>query len=110
MPLKKQIAIIEQGADKVFSRMVLLEEDTSKHAEAVVANSNRSIDRLSEIEDLISAKNAAVGSLVENVTRDLSSIADKVQEKINVFDNTVRNIREESNNSVKIIQGNCTKI
>lgn len=87
-----------------------MEEDTSKHAEAVVANSNRSIDRLSEIEDLISAKNAAVGSLVENVTRDLSSIADKVQEKINVFDNTVRNIREESNNSVKSFRGICTKI
>ena len=51
--LKKQINVIEQSADKVFARMVTLEENTAAHADSVVANSQSSIDRLNNIENMI---------------------------------------------------------
>lgn len=108
--LKKQINIIEQSADKVFSRMVLLEEDTHKHAEAVVNNSHRSIDKLAEIENLISAKNDAVAALVKEVTDGFKSITSTIENKVHTFDSTVKNIKEQTSEAAKTILGNCSKL
>lgn len=108
--LKKQIAIIEQSADKVFSRMVLLEEDTGKHTEAVVANSHRSIDKLAEVERALGEKNELVGAIVDNVTKSLGQIAEQVQDKVNVFDTTVSVIKDQTSGAVKTILDNCSKL
>jgi len=108
--LQKQITAIEQSADKVFSRMVLLEEDTNKHAEAVAGNSHRSIDKLMEIENLLNEKNTFVSKLVAGVTQDLAGIADNVQEKVDLFSSTVKEIKNESNSSASVILDNCTKL
>ena len=107
---KKQIAVIEQSADKVFSRMVLLEEDTGKHTEAVVANSHRSIDKLAEIERTLGEKNEMVGALVDNVAKSFNKIADQVQDKVNVFDTTVNVIKDQTTGAVKTILDNCSKL
>ena len=108
--LKKQIAVIEQSADKVFSRMVLLEEDTGKHTEAVVTNSHRSIDKLAEIERTLGEKNEMVGALVDNVAKSFNKIADQVQDKVNVFDTTVNVIKDQTTGAVKTILDNCSKL
>lgn len=108
--LKKQIAIIDQNADKVFARMTSLEEDAAKHSEAVVNNSNRSIDKLAEMETLLGQKNTFVRDLVTSVANDFSAIADNIQAKVDLFGSTVKNIREESSNSADIILGSCGKL
>ena len=108
--LKKNIATLEQSADKVFSRIVLLEEDTNKHAEAVAANSSRSIARLSEVEDLISAKNDNIAKFVNVIGGNFESMAEQIQNKVNLFDTTVKNIVSETGNSVKTITSGCKEL
>lgn len=108
--LKKQVGIIEQSADKVFSRMVMLEEDTSRHTEAVVNNSHRSIDRLSEIEAMIEAKNNAVKQMVEEISGSLGSISAKLQEHAAIFNGAAKNMDQQGRDAAKGILDSCAKI
>lgn len=42
--LKKQVSVIEQNSDRVFSRMAMLEEDFNKRSDEVVKISGKSIE------------------------------------------------------------------
>ncbi len=106
--LRKQVGIIEQSADKVFSRMVVLEEDTSRHTEAVVANSHRSIDRLTEIESMIESKNANIRKLVEEVTDNFGLISQTVQGHLTAFGGSLKKIDEQGRDSAKSLLDTCT--
>ena len=108
--LKKQVNIIEQSADKVFSRMVMLEEDTSRHTEAVVNNTHRSIDRLSEIEAMVAAKNSNIKTMVDDTTANLQDISQKIQEQIGLFGQAAKSIDEQGRSSVSSLQDSCTHI
>lgn len=108
--LKKQVGIIEQSADKVFSRMVMLEEDTSRHADSVVANSTQSIERLNEIEELIASKNTNISHMVEEVSENLRSIAGKMQEALNLFTNNAKQLKEEAKISSSGILSSCNEL
>ena len=108
--LKKQVGIIEQSADKVFSRMVMLEEDTSRHADSVVANSTQSIERLTEIENLIASKNETVAKMVDEVSGNLRDIASKMQEALGVFAANAKQLREEAKSSSAGILSSCGEL
>ena len=73
--LKKQVAVIEQNADKVFARMTLLEEDVNKRVEAVVANSVKSIDKLAEVNQSITIQNNDVSKFIQEITEKLALIS-----------------------------------
>ncbi|MBS4773975.1 MAG: hypothetical protein KHX55_06855 [Proteobacteria bacterium] len=108
--LKKQVGIIEQSADKVFARMVMLEEDTSRHADSVVANSTQSIERLNEIENLISAKNEAISKMVGDVSGNLHDIMHKIQETTGIFGANAKQLREEAAKSSQGILSSCADL
>ena len=108
--LKKQVGIIEQSADKVFTRMVMLEEDTSRHTEAVVNNSHRSIDRLSEIEAMVESKNNAVKQMVDEISANLGSISGKLQEHAAIFTGAAKKMDEQGKDAAKGILDSCSKI
>ncbi len=108
--LKQQIGIIEQSANKVFSQMVMLEEDTSRHTEAVVNNSHRSIDRLSEIEAMVANKNEIIRGMVDEVYTNLENISSKIQEHANVFNDTAQKINTEGQAAAEKIVANCDKL
>ncbi len=108
--LKKQVGIIEQSADKVFSRMVMLEEDTSRHADSVVANSTQSIERLTEIENLIASKNEAVAKMVDEISGNLRDIASKMQEAMGAFAANAKQLREEAKSSSAGILTSCGEL
>ena len=108
--LKKQVGIIEQSADKVFTRMTMLEEDTSRHTEAVVNNSSRSIDRLSEIEAMVEAKNTSVKQMVEDISANLNSISGKILDQVNIFNGAAKKMDEQGKDSVKGILESSSKL
>ena len=108
--LKKQVGIIEQSADKVFTRMTMLEDDTSRHTEAVVNNSHRSIERLSEIESMVEAKNATVKQMVEDITNNLNSISGKILEQVGVFNGAAKKMEEQGKESTKGLLDSCNKL
>ncbi|MBE6458262.1 MAG: hypothetical protein E7010_00425 [Alphaproteobacteria bacterium] len=108
--LKKQVGIIEQSTDKVFARMVMLEEDTSRHADSVVTNSMQSIDRLNEIEELIAAKNESISKMVGDVSENLYDIMLKLQETINTFGTNAKQLREEATLSSQNILSSCADL
>ncbi len=108
--LKKQVSVIEQSADKVFSRMVMLEEDTSRHADSVVANSTQSIERLSEIENLIAAKNETIRKMVAETADGLHGIITQMQEAQTAFAANAKQLREEAKTSNQGILASCAEL
>ena len=108
--LKQQVGIIEQSADKVFSRMVVLEEDTSRHTEAVVNNSHRSIDRLAEIEAMVDSKNKLIKKMVDEASANLDGFADKLQESVGLFSGAAQKLHEQGKDTTGVILENCGKL
>lgn len=108
--LKQQVSIIEQSADKVFSRMVVLEEDTSRHTEAVVNNSHRSIDRLSEIEAMVDSKNKVIKQMVDEVSANLENISGKLQEHMSLLGGAAQKLDEQGKGAAKGLLESCSKI
>lgn len=108
--LKQQVSIIEQSADKVFSRMVVLEEDTSRHTEAVVNNSHRSIDRLSEIEAMVDSKNKVIKQMVDEASANLETISGKLQEHMSLLGGAAQKLDEQGKGAAKGLLESCSKI
>ena len=99
--LKKQISGVEDGADKLFARLVVLEEDTDKKAEMVVANSQKSIQDLAEVEKLLAEKHVLAEKTVNEAVAKLSSINDVVKQHLDGFDASVLNMKNDVDVSVK---------
>lgn len=108
--LKKQVAVIEQNADKVFARMTLLEEDVNKRVEAVVANSVKSIDKLSEVNQSITVQNNDVSKFIQEITDKLALISNTFRDNFQIFNNTVKDLTISSDEFTSSILGNCDKI
>ena len=108
--LKKQVSVIEQNADKVFSRMTLLEEDVNKRVDAVVANTVKSIDKLSEVNQSITVQNNDVSKFIQEITDKLALISGTFRENFQIFNNTVKDLTLSSDEFTSSIIGNCDKI
>lgn len=108
--LKKQVAVIEQNADKVFARMTLLEEDVNKRVEAVVANSVKSIDKLAEVNQSITIQNNDVSKFIQEITDKLALISASFRDNFQVFNNTVKDLTISSDEFTSAILSNCDKI
>ena len=100
--LKKQITGVEEGADKLFARLVVLEEDTGRKAETVVANSQKSIQELAEVEKMLAEKHSLAEKTVDDTIVKLSSVADTIKQHLEGFDATVVSMK---NNVGESLQG-----
>ncbi len=108
--LKKQITSIEQGADRVFARMALLEEDVGKRADVVVASSMKSIESLSELNGHINAQNSEMSRTVETIVDKIRGVSDAFKLNVSGFENTVKEIRDETSAGALTIAANAEKI
>ncbi len=108
--LKKQVSVIEQSADKVFSRMTLLEEDVNKRVDAVVANTVKSIDKLAEVNQSISAQNNDVSKFIQEITDKMALISGTFRDNFQIFNNTVKDLTLSSDGFTASIMENCDKI
>lgn len=108
--LKKQVAVIEQNADKVFARMTLLEEDVNKRVEAVVANSVKSIDKLVEVNQSITAQNNDVSKFIREITDKIALISGSFRDNFQSFNNTVKDLTISSDDFTSSILNNCDKV
>ena len=108
--LKKQVSVIEQSADKVFSRMTLLEEDVNKRVDAVVANTVKSIDKLAEVNQSISVQNNDVSKFIQEITDKMALISGTFKDNFQIFNNTVKDLTLSSDDFTASIMQNCDKI
>ena len=108
--LKKQVSHIEQSADRVFSRMTMLEEDVNKRAEVVVENSARSIDKLAEINKYVSEQNIEVNGYMTSISEKIKAVSNNFRSDIQDFTNSVRDIQTESSNAAGTILANAKRI
>lgn len=108
--LKNQVSVIEQSADRVFARMALLEEDVSKRAENVVANSTKSIDRLAEIDKTVAEQNAEINKFMQDIAQKLNDVSTDFRTNLDTFSNIVKDVREESNTATLTLLNNCEKL
>lgn len=108
--LKKQVSVIEQSADKVFSRMTLLEEDVNKRVDAVVANTVKSIDKLAEVNQSITVQNNDVSKFIQEITDKMALISATFRDNFQIFNDTVKDLTLSSDGFTASIMGNCDKI
>lgn len=108
--LKKQIANVEEGADKLFARLVILEEDTGRRAETVMANSQKSIQELAEIEKMLADKHQQTEKTVDAAIGKLRGVNDAVNEHIAGFAASVVSMKENVDDTLRQISGDSAKL
>ncbi len=108
--LKKQITSVEEGADKLFARLVILEEDTGRRAETVMANSQKSIQELAEIEKMLADKHQQTEKTVDAAIGKLSGVNNAVNEHIAGFAASVVSMKENVDDTLRQISGNSAKL
>lgn len=87
--------------------MALLEEDVSKRAENVVANSTKSIDRLAEIDKTVAEQNAEINKFMQDIAQKLNDVSTDFRTNLDTFSNIVKDVREESNTATLTLLNNC---
>ena len=99
--LRKQLSGVEEGADKLFAKLVVLEEDTERKTESVIANSQKSVQELADIEKLLVEKHQNAEKTIDDTVSKLNGISDVVIQHIKGFDNDVTNIKNNISETIK---------
>lgn len=108
--LKKQMSGIEESADKLFARLVILEEDTGRRAETVVANSQKSIQELADIEKMLTNKHQQTEKVVDEAINKLGSVNTTIDEHLAGFNTTVAMMKDNVGDMVQQISGSSTRL
>lgn len=108
--LKKQVAVIEQSSDRVFSRMSLLEENFNKHAEEVMDSSNKSIDKLSEIHQVLNQQNQEARQQMEQISGHVAEVFQGFRDGLNSLSGIIGDVSEQSRVSTLGILDNCDRV
>ncbi len=99
--LRKQLSGVEEGADKLFAKLVVLEEDTERKTESVIANSQKSVQELADIEKLLVEKHQNAEKTIDDTVSKLNGISDVVIQHVKGFDNDVTNIKNNISETIK---------
>lgn len=108
--LKEQVNVLEQSANHVFSRMMLLEEEFGKKAENIATTSSQSVEKITSVNEALAQQNKEVEASVNVISKKLKTINDEVRASLDNFDSSIKNLREETNATSIAITGNCNKI
>ncbi|MBE6453433.1 MAG: hypothetical protein E7017_00920 [Alphaproteobacteria bacterium] len=108
--LRKQMTGIEEGADKLFARLTILEEDTGHKAETVVANSQKSIKELAEIEKLLTAKHELTIQTVEDAITKLNSVVDVVKLNLDDFNTAISTMKTSAGETLQEISDTSSRL
>ena len=65
--LKKQISVIEQNSDRVFSRMAALEENFNQHADEIIKISDKSNEHLGKTYEAISEQQLEAKKQIQEI-------------------------------------------
>ena len=101
--LKSQMSGIEDGADKLFARLVILEEDTGRRAETVVANSQKSIQELADIEKMLTSKHELTEKIVDEAINKLKTVNGAVDGNLQGFENSIASIKTNVGETIQQI-------
>ena len=99
--LRKQISGVEEGADKLFAKLVVLEEDTERKTESVVANAQKSVQELSEVEKLLAEKHQQAEKTVDNTITKLGEVSGAIIQQVSDFEGSVSNIKNNMSETLK---------
>lgn len=108
--LKTQLTGIEESADKLFARLVVLEEDTGRRAENVMANSQKSVKELGDIEKLLAERHAKTEKQVDLAISKIGSVTEEVAKHVQDFNATVGAIKENMKQSLAEMSENADKM
>ena len=100
--MKKQMNEISSDTDKIYAKMLMVEENTTNKADIVTANLQKSVQKISEIgKSLYEQQRKAVQSIDESMAK-LVEVNDAVQSHIGGFSSKVKefdgNIKESFDN------------
>lgn len=102
--LKSQMAGVEEGADKLFARLVILEEDTGRRAETVIANSQKSVQDLAEIEKMLANKHELTEKTVDAAINKLKTINDEINNHLHGFDAAMMSVKTNMGETLQQIE------
>lgn len=108
--LKTQLTGIEESADKLFARLVVLEEDTGRRAENVMANSQKSVKELGDIEKLLAERHAKTEKQVDLAISKIGSVTEEVAKHVQDFNATAGTIKENMKQSLAEMSESADKM
>ncbi len=108
--LKEQVNVLEQSANHVFSRMVLLEEEFGKKAENIATTSSQSVEKITSVNEALNQQNKDVEASIDIISKKLKAINDDVRTVLDSFDSSIKDLQAEANVASTTITGNCNKI
>jgi hypothetical protein len=90
--LQRQMTGIEDRADKLFARLVILEEDTGRRAATLVANSQKAVAELADIEKSLTEQHTQATQMVDSAVERLEKVNTTVKDYIEGFDTSIAKI------------------
>ncbi len=108
--LRKQISGVEDGADKLFAKLVILEDDTGRRADAIAESSQKSFDKLTEIEKSLADKHDLIEKTVDFALDKMKNANELIENGLEKFGNSVEGIKETTTDTIKGLRENSTQL
>ena len=108
--LKNQITLLEQGSDRVFSRMSNFEDEFTKKASLLTNTSNLTMDKLSAITNMLTKQNQEIDHSVEGITSKMHKVGEEVSHFLSIFNENLQAVKNESSTAGNEITENCNKL
>ena len=108
--LQQRLKAVEESADKLFTKLSILEENAGHKAAQVVDNSQKSVQQLSEIEKKLSDQHLKTEETVNASLKKLDSVNETVKEHLKGFNTGIVSIKDTLNDSLKEMDVNAKKL
>lgn len=104
--MKKQMSEISSDTDKMYAKIVMMEENTTNKAEIVTANLQKSVQRISEIGKSLDEQQKKAAQTIDESMSKLSEINDTIESHVDGFTSKIKDIDndiKESFDSINIV-------
>ncbi len=108
--LKKQMSSVEDGADKLFAKLVILEDDTGRRADTIAENSQKSVEKLTEIEKSLTEKHSLIEKTVDFALDKMKNANELIENGLEKFGDTVDGIKATTTNTLKDLSVNSAQL
>lgn len=108
--MKKQMSEISSDTDKIYAKMVMLEEDTSGKADAVSTNLQKTVNRVSEISKIFDEQNRQNIKSIDDTIAKLNKVNEVISEQMENFGGKIKEIDSDMNQSVDKMTASSSRL
>lgn len=108
--MKKQMSEISSDTDKIYAKMVMLEEDTSGKADAVTANLQKTVQKVAEISKVFDEQHRQNSKAIDETIGKLNQVNSAIADNMKGFNDRIKEIDNDMSQSVDKMHSSSSKL